>query len=267
MADPVKARGHIPYRDSKLTRVLQDSIGGNSLTTMIACISGIEHNISETLNTIKYASRARNVRTIAKVNAVEAGWDDVEHLQGLVTKLREQLATGSGSSVGNLGDSAVSLQLAQQNAERAMERLAFLPKEHTDVSIPDTAGTELMAFELYDNYLRKCSDNLRLRTDLETASPSDEDAMTKFNAMVEPVINEYEKVVSSLNLQIETLRNELVSRQLRTFCTLADSVPGGGREIRRRPWTSGRRSAATRRTARCLHQRVENTGGQAGRAE
>ena len=52
---------HIPYRDSKLTRILQDSLGGNSRTTMIACVSPAESNYEETLGTIKYASRARNI--------------------------------------------------------------------------------------------------------------------------------------------------------------------------------------------------------------
>ncbi|EFJ17816.1 hypothetical protein SELMODRAFT_2601, partial [Selaginella moellendorffii] len=57
-----KKRGHVPYRDSKLTRLLQDSLGGNSHTTMIACISPAASNAEETLNTLKYANRARNIQ-------------------------------------------------------------------------------------------------------------------------------------------------------------------------------------------------------------
>lgn len=45
-------KGFIPYRDSKLTRILQDSLGGNSRTTMIACVSPAESNYEETLSTI-----------------------------------------------------------------------------------------------------------------------------------------------------------------------------------------------------------------------
>ena len=59
---------HIPYRDSKLTRILQDSLGGNSRTTMIACVSPAESNYEETLSTIKYASRARNIKNKPIVN-------------------------------------------------------------------------------------------------------------------------------------------------------------------------------------------------------
>jgi len=58
LTDETKKNSHVPYRDSKLTRILQDSLGGNSRTTMIACISPAEYNFDETLNTLKYASRA-----------------------------------------------------------------------------------------------------------------------------------------------------------------------------------------------------------------
>ena len=127
----MKAKGHIPYRDSKLTRLLQDSVGGNALTTMIACISPIEFNIGETLNTIKYASRARNIRNVAKVNQVEAGWDDVEHLQNTVLKLRKQVAETGGELKSNTA-SPVSEQ-KQQHSQKLLSRLAELQKEHTDV--------------------------------------------------------------------------------------------------------------------------------------
>lgn len=58
----------IPYRDSKLTRILQDSLGGNSRTTVIACVSPSDSNYEESLSTIKYASRARNIKNKPIVN-------------------------------------------------------------------------------------------------------------------------------------------------------------------------------------------------------
>jgi kinesin family protein 4/21/27 len=61
-------KGFAPYRDSKLTRILQDSLGGNSRTTMIACVSPSELNHEESLSTIKYASRARNIKNKPIVN-------------------------------------------------------------------------------------------------------------------------------------------------------------------------------------------------------
>ncbi|XP_055622720.1 osmotic avoidance abnormal protein 3 isoform X2 [Toxorhynchites rutilus septentrionalis] len=59
---------HVPYRDSKLTRLLQDSLGGNTKTLMIACISPADSNYDETLSTLRYASRAKNIANKPKVN-------------------------------------------------------------------------------------------------------------------------------------------------------------------------------------------------------
>lgn len=57
----------VPYRNSKLTRVLQESLGGNSLTAMLAALSPAACNFEETLSTLKYASRAKSI----KVQAIE----------------------------------------------------------------------------------------------------------------------------------------------------------------------------------------------------
>lgn len=58
----------ISYRNSKLTRILQDSLGGNSNTYMIACISPAESNYEESLNTLKYASKAMNIKNKPVIN-------------------------------------------------------------------------------------------------------------------------------------------------------------------------------------------------------
>ncbi|XP_057297981.1 kinesin-like protein KIF17 [Hydractinia symbiolongicarpus] len=59
---------HIPYRASKLTRLLQDSLGGNSRTLMIACVSPGENNYGETLSTLRYANRAKNIKNRPRMN-------------------------------------------------------------------------------------------------------------------------------------------------------------------------------------------------------
>ncbi|GFU53534.1 kinesin-like protein KIF12 [Nephila pilipes] len=63
LADPRKRSSHIPYRDSTLTKLLADSLGGSGLALMIACVSPSRVNIAETLNTLRYASRAKKIRT------------------------------------------------------------------------------------------------------------------------------------------------------------------------------------------------------------
>mmetsp|Transcript_9520 Transcript_9520/g.18042 ORF Transcript_9520/g.18042 Transcript_9520/m.18042 type:complete len:1135 (-) Transcript_9520:195-3599(-) len=59
---------HIPYRDSKLTRLLQDSLGGNTKTVMIAALSPADYNYDETLSTLRYANRAKNIKNKPKIN-------------------------------------------------------------------------------------------------------------------------------------------------------------------------------------------------------
>uniref|UniRef100_A0A8U7NIG6 Kinesin-like protein n=1 Tax=Corvus moneduloides TaxID=1196302 RepID=A0A8U7NIG6_CORMO len=59
---------HIPYRDSKLTRLLQDSLGGNAKTVMVANIGPASYNVEETLTTLRYANRAKNIKNKPQVN-------------------------------------------------------------------------------------------------------------------------------------------------------------------------------------------------------
>ncbi|GMF27381.1 unnamed protein product [Phytophthora fragariaefolia] len=61
----------VPYRDSKLTRLLKDSLGGNCRTVMIANVSLAASSVEETLNTLKYANRAKNIKTTVRKNIVE----------------------------------------------------------------------------------------------------------------------------------------------------------------------------------------------------
>ncbi|XP_062946515.1 kinesin-like protein KIF7 isoform X2 [Cynocephalus volans] len=68
LGDPQRRGSHIPYRDSKITRILKDSLGGNAKTVMIACVSPSSADFDETLNTLNYASRAQNICNRATVN-------------------------------------------------------------------------------------------------------------------------------------------------------------------------------------------------------
>jgi kinesin family protein 15 len=79
-----KAR-HIPYRDSKLTFILRDSLGGNSKTVLIGNISPSIINMGETLSTLEFAKRAKKIQNRAVVN--EDSTSVVEHLRREITKL------------------------------------------------------------------------------------------------------------------------------------------------------------------------------------
>ncbi|KAJ9670653.1 hypothetical protein PVL29_026915 [Vitis rotundifolia] len=89
---------HVPYRDSKLTRLLQDSLGGNSKTVMIACISPADINAEETLNTLKYANRARNIQNKPVVNRDLVSNEMQKMRQQLEYLQAELCARGGGTS-------------------------------------------------------------------------------------------------------------------------------------------------------------------------
>ena len=82
---------YVPYRDSKLTRMLQDSLGGNTKTVMIANIGPADYNYDETINTLRYASRAKSIQNKPRIN--EDPKDALlREYQDEINKLREQLS-------------------------------------------------------------------------------------------------------------------------------------------------------------------------------
>uniref|UniRef100_A0A3Q3JAJ6 Kinesin motor domain-containing protein n=1 Tax=Monopterus albus TaxID=43700 RepID=A0A3Q3JAJ6_MONAL len=90
LGDRSKRSTHVPYRDSKLTRLLQDSLGGNSQTVMIACISPSDRDFMETLNTLKYANRARNIKNKVVVNQDRAS-QQISALRTEIARLQMEL--------------------------------------------------------------------------------------------------------------------------------------------------------------------------------
>lgn len=89
---------YIPYRDSKLTRILQDSLGGNTKTMMIANLGPADYNIDESLSTLRYASRAKHIQNKPRIN--EDPKDAmIREFHDEITRLREQLAALSGGKI------------------------------------------------------------------------------------------------------------------------------------------------------------------------
>ncbi|XP_063268293.1 kinesin-like protein KIF7 isoform X1 [Prinia subflava] len=84
LGDPRRKTTHIPYRDSKITRILKDSLGGNAQTVMIACVSPSSSDFDESLNTLNYASRAQNIQNKAVVNCRR----ETEHIEELHLQIK-----------------------------------------------------------------------------------------------------------------------------------------------------------------------------------
>ena len=81
---------HIPYRDSKLTRLLKDSLGGNCRTVMITNISPAFTAYEDTLNTLKYADRAKQIKTVVKRNVLNVEFH-ISNYTKIINQLREEI--------------------------------------------------------------------------------------------------------------------------------------------------------------------------------
>jgi kinesin family member 5 len=90
-----KNQQHVPYRDSKLTRVLQDSLGGNSKTVLIVAISPSSYNANETLSTIRFGLRAKAIENKVTVNATRS----VEELEALLERAEKAIDVQAGHIV------------------------------------------------------------------------------------------------------------------------------------------------------------------------
>jgi hypothetical protein len=110
LGDESRRCGHIPYRDSKLTRMLQDSLGGNSQTLMLACISPSDMNYGETVNTLHYANRARNIKNTVEINQDWGAGNnpdsirEIKNLRATISQLRTEIAMIRASGVNTSTD-------------------------------------------------------------------------------------------------------------------------------------------------------------------
>uniref|UniRef100_A0A8C5M8W9 Kinesin family member 7 n=1 Tax=Leptobrachium leishanense TaxID=445787 RepID=A0A8C5M8W9_9ANUR len=122
LGDPKRKSAHIPYRDSKITRILKDSLGGNAKTVMISCISPSASDFDETLNTLNYASRAQNIKNKATVNCKKDS-DCVENLQHQVKSLQRALEQRHRSETRILNRPDATKSVARRSMEDHMTRL------------------------------------------------------------------------------------------------------------------------------------------------
>ena len=78
---------HIPYRDSKLTRLLQESLGGNACTVLVICCSPSSYNAVETVSTLRFGNRAKRIENAVKVNQRRS----VEELEALLLRAEKAI--------------------------------------------------------------------------------------------------------------------------------------------------------------------------------
>ncbi|GMH23207.1 hypothetical protein Nepgr_025050 [Nepenthes gracilis] len=122
LSDGTKMRGHIPYRDSKLTRILQSALGGNAKTSIICTVAPEEVHIEETKGTLQFANRAKCITNCAQVNEILTDAALLKRQKLEIEELRKQL---QGSRAEVLEQEILKLRNGMLKYELEREKLAM----------------------------------------------------------------------------------------------------------------------------------------------
>ncbi|XP_032288343.1 kinesin-like protein KIF11 [Phoca vitulina] len=161
----VERTPHVPYRESKLTRILQDSLGGRTRTSIIATISPASLNLEETLSTLEYAHRAKNILNKPEVNQkltkralIKEYTEEIERLKRDLAAAREK--NGVYISEENFRAMSGKLTVQEEQIVELIEKIGAIEEELNRV-------TEL--FMDNKNELDQCKSDLQNKTqELET---------------------------------------------------------------------------------------------------
>ncbi|XP_048190086.1 kinesin-like protein KIF3A isoform X2 [Perognathus longimembris pacificus] len=225
---------HVPYRNSKLTRLLQDSLGGNSKTMMCANIGPADYNYDETISTLRYANRAKNIKNKARIN--EDPKDALlRQFQKEIEELKKKLEEGeeiSGSDIsGSEEDEDEEGELGEDGEKRKKRRdQAGKKKVSPDkmVEMQAKIDEERKALEtkldMEEEERNKARAELEKREkDLLKAQQEHQSLLEKLSALEKKVIvggvdllakaEEQEKLLEESNMELEERRKR--AEQLR----------------------------------------------------
>lgn len=202
---------YVSYRDSRLTRLLQDSLGGNAITYMIACVNPAEFHLSETLNTVQYAQRARAIQSKPQIQQVHDDSDKqvtIDRLRAEVQFLRDQIRLSERTDRKN--------DNSQERAERRNEREMKLQDQLLDIQENYTA--------LSARHTKLITEITKARDDSDADTPILKNAIgdsalerlkrsNSFAEAVESVVLEYEKTIQSLESSLSNTRTSLSAHE------------------------------------------------------
>ncbi|PTB63626.1 kinesin-like protein [Trichoderma citrinoviride] len=204
------AGAHVSYRDSKLTRLLQDSLGGNAITYMIACVTPPEFHLSETLNTVQYAQRARAIQSKPRIQQVEEGDKSaiIERLKAEVAFLREQIRSANGQ----VDLRPRSANRSTERSERQNEREVELQNQLLDAQENYNTLSQRHAHLIAEMAKAQESESQHHRQLDELQGENATDRLNRSNSFakaVEQVVLEYEKTIQTLEQSLSSTRTTL----------------------------------------------------------
>jgi chromosome segregation ATPase len=202
---------HVSYRDSKLTRLLQDSLGGNAITYMVACVTPAEFHLSETLNTVQYAQRARAIQSKPRIQQVTDESDKqavIDRLKAEIAFLRQQIRNAEGSERKGA--------VPQERGDRANDREVELQNHLLDMQESYTALSQRHAKLISE--ISKVSDFNSDDPDAVVAAIGNSSIERlkrshSFAESVEQVVLEYEKTIQSLEASLSSTRASLANTE------------------------------------------------------
>nr|CAG8434626.1 1789_t:CDS:10 [Entrophospora candida] len=165
LGDESRKVTHIPYRDSKLTRLLQDSLGGNSQTLMLACISPADSNFMETLNTLKYANRARNIKNKVSVNENFGGNSiEINQLRGQISRLKMEVQTLRSCGANEENTRAYEEEIKKLKGDLGMTKMKLQTVEQELIMANTEKKTLLLEIGYNDRDLSEADREHRMKT-------------------------------------------------------------------------------------------------------
>ncbi|XP_078326177.1 chromosome-associated kinesin KIF4-like isoform X2 [Crassostrea virginica] len=209
LGEESQARNHIPYRDSKLTRLLQDSLGGNSYTLMIACVSPADSNMEETLNSLRYADRARKIKNKPVINR-DPQAAEIYRLKQLVQQLQVQLVNGGAVSLMSV-DTTSSSTTSTDDLKNLLEKNKALEEENSKLSCELQRAVD-QSTNMCEKAIKlelKC-EKLKTRLDkLKTDTQIDLEVLgTSINADQNPEAKEQIEKIRTLTVSIHQVEQE-----------------------------------------------------------
>ena len=198
--------GYISYRDSRLTRLLQDSLGGNAITYMVACVTPAEFHLSETLNTVTYAQRARAIQSKPEIQQTHDEKDNsarIERLQAEVAFLRDQIKHERSNEQ----------RAAQSNGDRTSgRRESELQDQLLDMQESYNALSQRHARLIAEISRARDGRDEDMPTVRESIGDNALERLKRSNSLseaVEQVVVEYEKTIQSLEASLQNTRSTL----------------------------------------------------------
>ncbi|KAH8899702.1 kinesin-domain-containing protein [Thozetella sp. PMI_491] len=207
-----QAGAHVSYRDSKLTRLLQDSLGGNAITYMIACVTPAEFHLSETLNTVQYAQRARAIQSKPRIQQIEEGDKQaiIDRLKAEVAFLREQIRSAER------GGGERRILTAGERSERQNEREVELQNQLLDAQENYTTLSQRHAKLITEMAKARDIEGTEGQNLEESLGDSATERLNRSNSFahfVEQVVLEYEKTIQSLEQSLSSTRTSLANTE------------------------------------------------------